>query len=637
MSVRRALQLKDAKGTECLPNATIFAELERMGYENLTQKLTFYKAFFSPQWKFLIYTILQCLSAKTTAWNEFSSTMASAIICLATNQKFNFSKYIFDNMVKNLEGRVKFLMYPRFVQVFLDKQVGDMFTHNRTYDAPSQQEEGKEPKADEAPNEGNVTIISNDPLLSGEDRLQLNELMELCTTLQSRVLTLETTKTNQALEINSLKRRVKKLETKKKSRTHVLKRLRKVGSARRVEFSDEASLGDQEDASKHGRKIADIDDDAEVTVIDETQGRNDDNLMFDTELLADHLELLNGNGVTLMFDQHKGLIEAVKEVMSFTEHRQCARHIYEGFRKQFGGVEFRGLFWVASKASYPQLFNKVMEKIKISNPRAHDYLVEKEPKTCSRAFFNEGVYCEAVENGFSESQVAHVNLPQHLAPSVGPGIPVYPKKKTKEGMVDSQPMEEEFRGVVTRDVGMETHEGPTEPVLQMQKTPSPSPAFIKENIDVLRTMIKEHDQQAKMKATPRKLAYVDSNKEAPAGKSQRIPSKNKEPTRLRRSRRLEDRSITKEKARRERSKPKGKRSGHQETSLDSEREEDSVDACEDLNSPYKRPKPTPFTQRITRFKYHRRGKLPQNIRVYEGNNDPKDYLGIFSAAAEQEE
>ncbi|GJZ60553.1 hypothetical protein Tco_0616369, partial [Tanacetum coccineum] len=74
---------------------------------------TFYKAFFSPQWKFLIHTILQCLSAKTTAWNEFSSTMASAIICLATNQKFNFSKYIFESMVKNLDNAGKFLMYPR--------------------------------------------------------------------------------------------------------------------------------------------------------------------------------------------------------------------------------------------------------------------------------------------------------------------------------------------------------------------------------------------------------------------------------------------------------------------------------------------------------------------------------------------
>ncbi|GKC63127.1 hypothetical protein Tco_1095725 [Tanacetum coccineum] len=56
-----------------------------------------------------------------------------------------------------------------------------------------------------------------------------------------------------------------------------------------------------------------------------------------------------------------------------------------------------------------------------------------------------------------------------------------------------------------------------------------------------------------------------------------------------------------------------------------------------MYSPYKRPKPTLFTERITRFKYHRRAKLPRNIRVYEGNKDPKDHLSIFSAVAEQEE
>ncbi|GJV58297.1 hypothetical protein Tco_1459302 [Tanacetum coccineum] len=65
----------DEKGMDCLPNATIFEELTRIGHEKLSQKLSFYKAFFSPQWKFLIHTILQCLGAKTTAWNEFSSTM----------------------------------------------------------------------------------------------------------------------------------------------------------------------------------------------------------------------------------------------------------------------------------------------------------------------------------------------------------------------------------------------------------------------------------------------------------------------------------------------------------------------------------------------------------------------------------
>nr|GEX04370.1 ribonuclease H-like domain, reverse transcriptase, RNA-dependent DNA polymerase [Tanacetum cinerariifolium] len=53
-------------------------------YAKPSTKLTFYKALFSTQWKFLIHTILQCMSGKRTAWNEFSSSMASVVICLAT-------------------------------------------------------------------------------------------------------------------------------------------------------------------------------------------------------------------------------------------------------------------------------------------------------------------------------------------------------------------------------------------------------------------------------------------------------------------------------------------------------------------------------------------------------------------------
>nr|GEU54187.1 hypothetical protein [Tanacetum cinerariifolium] len=89
----------DADGVECFPNEDIFEELTRMGYEKPPPKLTFYKAFFSAQWKFLIHILVQCLSAKRTARNEFSYSMASSVICLATDRKFNFSKYIFDSMV----------------------------------------------------------------------------------------------------------------------------------------------------------------------------------------------------------------------------------------------------------------------------------------------------------------------------------------------------------------------------------------------------------------------------------------------------------------------------------------------------------------------------------------------------------
>nr|GEW25309.1 ribonuclease H-like domain-containing protein [Tanacetum cinerariifolium] len=56
-TIRQALRLDDAAGVDCLPNEEIFAELARMGYEKPSTK---------------------------TAWNEFSSFMASAVICLAT-------------------------------------------------------------------------------------------------------------------------------------------------------------------------------------------------------------------------------------------------------------------------------------------------------------------------------------------------------------------------------------------------------------------------------------------------------------------------------------------------------------------------------------------------------------------------
>nr|GEU96809.1 putative ribonuclease H-like domain-containing protein [Tanacetum cinerariifolium] len=100
---------------------------------------------------------------------------------------------------------------------------------------------------------------------SGEHSLKLNELIELYTNLQNKVLDLETTKTSQAIEIESLKRRVKKLEKKQRSRTYKLKILYKVGLSARVESSDNEGLG-KEDASKQ-RRISDIDTDDDITLV----------------------------------------------------------------------------------------------------------------------------------------------------------------------------------------------------------------------------------------------------------------------------------------------------------------------------------------------------------------------------------
>ncbi|GJV01827.1 putative ribonuclease H-like domain-containing protein [Tanacetum coccineum] len=206
------------------------------------------EAFFSPQWKYFIHTNTQCLSAKSTAWNEFSSTMASLIICLATNQKFNMSKYIFDAMVKHFDGGVKFLMYLHFLQVFINQQLGDMSHHKKIFVNPfhtkkvfanmkragkdffkritplfdtmmvqaseeqkqkSKRRQRKEVEVpqDETEHEESIPTPSNDPQPSGEDSMQLNYLMVLCTKLQARVLDLEKANDAQAKEIAALKKR----------------------------------------------------------------------------------------------------------------------------------------------------------------------------------------------------------------------------------------------------------------------------------------------------------------------------------------------------------------------------------------------------------------------------------------------
>ncbi|GJV10060.1 hypothetical protein Tco_1351601 [Tanacetum coccineum] len=109
--------------------------------------------------------------------------------------------------------------------------------------------------------------------------------------LSQRVLALDTTKTNQTLEIDSLKRRVKKLEKKKGLRTHRLKRLFKVGRSTQVVFSKDEGLGAQEDASKQGRKIIDLDADAEKVEVEKVVSTAEVTTVSATTTIVDKLTL----------------------------------------------------------------------------------------------------------------------------------------------------------------------------------------------------------------------------------------------------------------------------------------------------------------------------------------------------------
>ncbi|GJS45643.1 hypothetical protein Tco_0595764 [Tanacetum coccineum] len=135
-SLRRHLKLEDAKGISSLSNEEIFKQLAHMGYVTNFESLTFFKGHFSLPWKFFIHTILHCLSSKKTACDQFSSNIATTIICLAISRRFNFSKFIFEAMIKNLDSPHKLLLYPMFIQLLLNKQQR-LLPYTRTYPTPT--------------------------------------------------------------------------------------------------------------------------------------------------------------------------------------------------------------------------------------------------------------------------------------------------------------------------------------------------------------------------------------------------------------------------------------------------------------------------------------------------------------------
>nr|GEW29617.1 putative ribonuclease H-like domain-containing protein [Tanacetum cinerariifolium] len=117
--------------------ATVDGKLRTISESSIRRNLKLNDEAFSHQWKYLIHTIMQCLSLKSIGFNEFSSNITTALVFLATNRVYNFSKMIFDGMVRNVNNKVsKFLMYPRFLSKCLKMGQFGQITHAHTYVVP---------------------------------------------------------------------------------------------------------------------------------------------------------------------------------------------------------------------------------------------------------------------------------------------------------------------------------------------------------------------------------------------------------------------------------------------------------------------------------------------------------------------
>nr|GEU54503.1 hypothetical protein [Tanacetum cinerariifolium] len=255
--VREILQLNDAEGVICLPNEKIFAGLARMGYEKPSTKLNFYKAFFSTQWKFFIHTILHSLSAKRTSWNEFSSAMASALICLSSGQRVG----------KGFSG----VETPFFESMLAVRDVAK----EAKAQGPAQGDDVQEPAAEEVvpevvpPSPSSPVIPSSPPHQppcppqpqdAEGSSLLFQRVLDTCSTLGLKVKGLENDKAAQQLKIVKLKARVKKLEKINKGRKIV-----DVDQDKGIELVVDQEKDAKKDAEVEGRHV---DKQAEIYNID---------------------------------------------------------------------------------------------------------------------------------------------------------------------------------------------------------------------------------------------------------------------------------------------------------------------------------------------------------------------------------
>nr|GEW24903.1 putative ribonuclease H-like domain-containing protein [Tanacetum cinerariifolium] len=306
-TVQEALHMDDAEGIDCLPNEEIFAELARM-------------------------------------------------------RKFNFSKYIFDNTVRNVDSSSKFYMYLRFLQLIIRAQVSEISFYYTKYSSPALTQKvfanirrvGKgfygvetplfegmlvpqkvaddvaaepalpsptpattPPPPQELPLTSQVaptlplSLIS--PPSSPPQQQQpsqpttismelLNTLLETFTTLTIRVENLEKAKIAQALEIIKLKKRVRRLEKRNKVKASGLKRLKKVRTTQRIESSVDTIMDDQEDASKHRGIISDLDADKDVTLeeVEVEKNANVQGRLEESQAQVYHIDLEHADKVLSM-------------------------------------------------------------------------------------------------------------------------------------------------------------------------------------------------------------------------------------------------------------------------------------------------------------------------------------------------
>lgn len=98
------------------------AIIEQMSYEGVFPPII--KKLLPRYWRFLAHVFEICISGRRVGADEISLLSTGAIATLSMGLEFNFSKYILNEMIRNVEGKKRdnFLMYQIFLQLIINNK-----------------------------------------------------------------------------------------------------------------------------------------------------------------------------------------------------------------------------------------------------------------------------------------------------------------------------------------------------------------------------------------------------------------------------------------------------------------------------------------------------------------------------------
>ncbi|GJX11117.1 hypothetical protein Tco_0200976 [Tanacetum coccineum] len=244
-SVRSNLYFNDEDGVTSLTNFEILENLALMGYEIVSDKLTFQKAFFSPQWKDS-YSIISKYVGNTSSGGEGPgqpseaqpppspappSHEVQASTVASPPQKTHTPR-------QAKRGEDDRVVRAATIATSLEAEQEKVNTSRSGEDSIEHQDDLMDlvpPTPHDSPLSGEHTLGSD------EGKPNINELMVICTKLSNLVLAMETSKTTQDLVIKKLKRKVKRLDKKLRARTLGMK-LFKISTSRRKSLDKENNV-----------------------------------------------------------------------------------------------------------------------------------------------------------------------------------------------------------------------------------------------------------------------------------------------------------------------------------------------------------------------------------------------------------